>query len=347
MPGKKILIALVAGALLAGGVVALDLGVGADNVSAAGPAPKVIDARTDPTGAYKALNQYCNPGPNGVDPTTKKLGNCDYDGSISQVQYAAPRTIGDAVYNCGPTIGGQAGYADDSVEVTDSRSTDLTTKEGIEASVTVGFAKLALSFDTSQWKKIDTTRSVTEAVEVAAGQKGWVDSQAPEGLDTATLTDLMLSPPLEITNVDFTVPGVGNDSKYSALFFTHIHQAIDPTDPGDRNACQGLTLSLPPGARGAGPESGVRILICPSTPARRRRRGRRCTTRFVSSAAKPALRIRARTGVALTRRTREYASGIAGKKRIVLHAQRRVRPGRYLLVLSGRRHSTIQHVTVH
>ncbi len=128
MPGKKILIALVAGALLAGGAVALDLGVGAAT-SRPRPHQTVIDARKDPAAANTALNQFCNPGPNGVDPKCKSSATAITPATFRRWDWA---TQGDRRRRLQlrrrPSADTQAGYTDDSVEVTDSRSSYLTTR---------------------------------------------------------------------------------------------------------------------------------------------------------------------------------------------------------------------------
>ncbi len=320
---KKIMIALVVGGMLAGvSAIIPDSGAGASAGASpradAAVAQQVLNAEQDPAGAAMALNDFCDP-----------VSNCEFSNSVPTVQYGAPRTIGDALYNCGAT------YAEDSVEISDERSNSVSLQQSLNTSITVGIVKAEAEIFTGQREKVTTTLGQSEGVAVAPGWKGWIDTQVPTVTGSVSLTSNIHL--LQISNVDLSYPGYGSES-INKLFFTGVHDPFSTTNPDDQKVhCGDLEppLTLPPGALGSGPASGLPISICTSS--------RRCTTRHVITSLPP---VRPNTNVALARGSRIYASGIAGRKGIVLRARRLVGAGTYLLLLSGPAGATMRQVTV-
>lgn len=305
---KKIMIGFaVSGVLAATAAIAPDLGAGASaSVPARAHAASgitVIDASKDALAAGTAINTNCNPST-----------NCSFDdgGQVPTVDYGPTRAIGDAVYNCGQT------YAADKVEITDERSSSTSIDAELTASVKVGILTAEASAGTKDTNKLSNGTGTDEEVAVAPGEKGWIDTRVPTSSVTGAITD---GSTFKVINFQLNYPGYGSGD-INSIFFKGVHEKISGDD---QRLCSGLILNLPPSglARGAGP--GFPITICRSNT-------RHCTTRFVTGRL-PA--IRGNTRVALVRGTRVYASGTAGKTRIVLHARRRVPRGAYLLLLSG------------
>jgi len=161
MLSTKIVIAFALSGTLAGvTVIAPSAGAGASangGVRASAAAGvQVIDANTDPAGAGKVLNDFC-------DPASK----CQFAGSVQpKVAYDEPRTICDALYNCGSS------YAADSVEISDERSQSTSLEESLSTKVTLGILTSELEATTKQLQKVSTTTGATQEVSVAPGGRG-------------------------------------------------------------------------------------------------------------------------------------------------------------------------------
>ncbi|MBV8946484.1 MAG: hypothetical protein JOZ95_13755 [Solirubrobacterales bacterium] len=316
MISKKIVIGFAVTGVLAGAAaIAPGLGAGA-SADVAGRAHSaspitVIDGNTNPTGAGTAINTYCGP----------NFENCKFVGPASPtLGYGPPRSIGDAVYNCGQT------YAEDKVEISDERSESTSLDQSVSLSVKVGIIKLEGETEFSELEKISSGLGTTGTVEVAPGEKGWLETRVPTASATGYITDGIH---FQVTNFELTFPGYRLKGSNNSIIFTSVHDKLGD----DQKLCKNLALTLPPApvALGAGP--GLPILICTA---------RRCTTRVMTLA--PA--IRPNTEVTLARGTRIYATGTAGRLRIVLRARRHVPPGRYVLFLTGPRRTTMRQVTV-
>ena len=104
----------------------------------------------------------------------------------------------------------------------------------------------------------------------------------------------------------------------------------------------------PQGAAGAPGEAGrIRLVICRTVTVRvrgRKVKRRRCKTRLITGTA--TFRTTGRARASLTREGRRYATGTAGRGRLVLHARRSLPAGRYTLTLRCRGITTRQRITI-
>jgi hypothetical protein len=271
-----------------------------------------IDGKTDPRAAALAINQYCDP-----------VSKCTFVGPPSPtLGYDPPRATGDAVFNCGQS------YSEDRVEVSDERSESTSLGESVSLSVKLGIFKAESDIETKELEKVSSTTGETAAVTVAPDEKGWIDTQVPTATATGYITDGIH---FEVTNFSLFYPGYRAKGSDKEVIYTGVHEKFSGNEQGVD--CSQLKLSLPSvSARGASP--GLPVSIC---------RFRRCITRLITLGP---LAIRPKTRMALARGTRIYATGTAGKTRIVLHARRGVPLGRYLLILIGPHRSTMLTVAL-
>jgi hypothetical protein len=319
MISRKLAVGCAVSGALAAAAIIPGLGAGA---SASGPVGAhaattypTIDGSKDPGAAGAAINQYCNP-----------VANCQFVGpDHPTLAYGDPRATGDAAYNCGQS------YSEDSVEVSDERSESTSLDQSVSLSIKVGILKAKADTEVGELEKVSKTVGQIAAVSVAPKEKGWIDTAVPTASATGYITDGIH---FEVSNFTLFYPGYKAKGSPEEVTFTGVHDAFNGNEQGVD--CSKLSLSLPQPAqaqaRGAGPGSAVSI--CSAGAGR-------CTAHVIASV--PG--IQRNTRVSLVRGGRVYASGTAGKARIVLHARRRVPRGVYFLVLGHPRQTDV--LTVH
>ena len=338
MLSTKIVIAFALSGTLAGvTVIVPSAGAGASangGVRASAAAGvQVIDANTDPAGAGKVLNDFC-------DPASK----CQFAGSVQpKVAYDEPRTIGDALYNCGSS------YAEDSVEISDERSQSTSLEESLSTKVTLGILTSELEATTKQLQKVSTTTGATQEVSVAPGWKGWVTTQVPTASVTGDLTD---NSNFKVINFSLSYPGYGDDAIHQ-IYWTSVHERFS-TNPSDQHTyCDQLPpVTVPGAALGSGGSGSPALHLCRMTRSASPRRAarntaRRCTTRRLTAHA--TLPLTATKELARLARGRVlYATGTASTTTgIDLVARRKIARRAYMLLLTGRDGTVMLPVTIH
>jgi hypothetical protein len=137
-----------------------------------------------------------------------------------------------------------------------------------------------------------------------------------------------------------------------ALSGTGVAPDGGPAGAQGAGGAQGLAgargAAGPQGAAGAPGEAGrIRLVICRTVTVRvrgRKVKRRRCKTRLITGTA--TFRTTGRARASLTREGRRYATGTAGRGRLVLHARRSLPAGRYTLTLRYRRITTRRRITI-
>lgn len=284
---------------------------------------QTIDAKANPTAAGQALNACA------------VSSNCKFtqSGNI-KVAYDAPRILGDALYNCGRA------EAEDTVAISDERSSSTAVEESMSVKATVSFLELARAsieaeVKSKQLEEVATKTTHTNSVSVEPGEIGYTVTKVPTAAltgDTQVTSGVNL---IDVTNVALNYPGYG-DQAINKIDWTSFHNDMTSQERHDR--CSVLPpLNPTTGTLGASrPASGPTVVICG--------RGRGCVNRrTVTGIGQP---IRRGTRVSLARGRLIYATGTMGKARGVLRAQRRVRPGTYTLLLSGPRNASMLSVKV-
>jgi hypothetical protein len=316
----------IAGSGVLAAVVAVGLQLGAGATASGSPQPRAaqtIDAKTDPTGAGKALD-FCS-----------VISNCSFVKTAGiVVKYDAPRVIGDALYNCGKA------EAEDIVAISDERSESTSLEESVSVKASLGFLGLAKAsveaeVKSKQLDEVATKLTQTNAVSVAPGTIGSTESRVPTAYldgDAHVTNGVNL---ITVTNLELTYPGFGAGS-INKVDWTSRHKDMTAQDRQDH--CAGLPPVYPTGtARGSRSPSRDRFVICTG-------KGGGCAGRRVMTGVDPPPR--AGTKLTLARGRQIYATGTAGRRGGVLYAHRQVRAGPYTLLLSGPHDTTMLQVTV-
>ncbi len=308
----------------------------------AGDPTQVIDAKTDPAAASKALNDFCD-----------QLANCKFVGGTPTTGYGPPRVLGDALYNCGQ---GEQSYAEDSVAISDERSESTTLSESLSAKVSAGLIGLAkqsieAEVDSKQMEEVSTTTTDENSVSLQPGWKGWTQSRISSAYvaGDAYVTDGIHL--IKVTDIDVSFPG------YAALGtagITYDGYRTPMTDADRQQHC--AILPGQSGVKGAlkalAPES-LPVVLCtrkPATPPPAfagsvgvRPRRFSCVSRH---AVGNMVLTAGATKAKLARGRRTYAVGTARKRGIVLYARRKVGSGTYTLRLTRPHLITVGRVTL-
>lgn len=280
---------------------------------------QTIDAKANPTAAGQALNGCA------------VITNCTFTQSGGvKVAYDAPRILGDALYNCGRS------EAEDTVAIGDERSSSTAVEESMSLKATVSFLELAKAsieaeVKSRQLEEVATKTTHTNAVSVEHGEFGYTVTRVPTAALTGNTQVTSGVNLINVTNVELNYPGYG-DQAINKIDWTSVHKEMTSQQRHDR--CSALPPLNPTTAvlRASGP----RLVICG--------RGRGCANRRTVTGIDQPIRRGAR--VSLVRGRLLYATGTMGRTRVVLRAQRRVRPGNYTLLLTSSHSSTMLTVTV-
>lgn len=153
----------------------------------------MINAKTDPTGAGRALTQGC-----------ANISNCKWHTTSVTPAYGPPRILGDVLYNCSPK-NEEMDMAETAVGVADERAqtTSLSEKVSLKLSLElVGLASTSVEFEafSKQAVTFKTGVEVENAVVVPPGFKGYTTTQ----LLSANVTgDMVVGDNLiQVQNVD-------------------------------------------------------------------------------------------------------------------------------------------------
>jgi hypothetical protein len=316
----------IAGSGVLAAVVAIGLQLGAGATASGSPQPRAaqtIDAKTDPTGAGKALD-FC-----------AVISNCSFvkTGDIV-VKYDAPRVIGDALYNCGKA------EAEDIVAISDERSESTSLEESVSVKASLGFLGLAKAsveaeVKSKQLDEVATKLKQTNAVSVEHGTIGYTESRVPTAYldgDAHITNGVNL---ITVKNLELTYPGFGSGS-INKVDWTSRHKEMTAQDRQDH--CAGLPPIYPTGAlHSSQPPSSHQLVVCTGHDGGCSRR------RIIGGVDVPTPR---GTKLTLARGRQIYATGTVGKRGGVLRARRQVQPGQYTLLLSGRRGTTMLQASV-
>jgi hypothetical protein len=285
-------------------------------------ASQTINAQTNPQQAGQAINDFC-----------AVISNCKFVGGQPTVKYADARVLGDALYNCGQSD------AEDEVTISDRRSESTSVDEELSASVKLGFLGLEKTSIEAEVhsKQLDEVATETEqrnSVSVEPGEVGYTETQVPTAYinGTAYVTDGVNL--ITITNVELTYPGYGNQA-INKIQWTDVHRLMDEKQRAAH--CDQLPALAPASAALTAPRpNSDAVVLCAGSGA--------CTgNELISDNPLP---ITAGTRLTLARGTKIYASGTAGKRRIVLHRRRPVGAGTYTLIVSSRRRTTLLEATL-
>jgi hypothetical protein len=291
--------------------------------SAGQPPTQTIDAKTDPKAAGEAMN-FCD-----------VISNCAFvkEGDI-KVAYDEPRALGDALYNCGQA------EAEDEVTISDERSESNSVEESMSVKASLAFIGLAKAsveaeVKSKQLDEIKTKLTQTNSVSVSPGTIGYTATRVPTAyLDGYTHVTHGVNL-INVTNLELTYPGYGNQA-IDKIDWSAVHRKMTAQDIQEH--CHDLPPIYPSGTLGSPQRShGAVVMICPGG-------GGGCGRSRQLNGIDQS--IRAGTKLTLVRGQTIYAVGIARGPTRTLHAQRRVRPGGYQLLLSGPRESATLSVTL-
>ena len=364
MVGRRLWAVGLAGAFLAataavpsGAVAAARSGVAAGSARAGrlplGKTPDTVyNAQTQPDLAAQALTGCAD------------IANCKLhtlvnttDGPNGQ-PYGPPSILGDVLYYCSPP-GGPDAYT--AVGMSDTRGETTSVSEKLSVTLQGGIIGLAsTSLDpwvtSTQSEMFSTTVTTQTQVTVPPGYKGFTTTQILSFNATASYYITRGINLIAVTGVDLSFPGYqdnqdSGDSRVIRNTFAEPinpvinlnYETIPPCNAVNDNPSTGLG-----GARGKFTPGRFKLTLC--SP------GKRCVTHTISGPPPPKIR---RATAILTRGGRTYATGTDIRGRIRLEERRKLRTGKYRLIVkqkptktivrrNGRRiHAAEQHVEIH
>ena len=322
---KRIVAVALGGAVTAAVAIGTSGGAGASGIRPAGvtAAPQTIDAKTHSAEAGKAMSDFC-----------EVISNCQFVGTAPiKVAYDDYRVLGDALYNCGGSD------AEDEVAISDERSEATSVDESLSVKVKLGFLGLAKAsveaeVNSKQLDQVATSLKQANTVSVAPGTIGFTETRVPTAYlnGEAHIADGVNL--IYVTNLELTYPGYGNQA-IDKLDWRNVHK--DMTDEDRHSHCAGLPPLYPATApRESPPPRSPHVVIC--------RRRRKCTRRRLIIGM--PLSIPAGTKLTLARGSVIYATGTAGKRRIIMHARRPVPVGAFTLLVRSRRDTTLLQAAI-
>jgi hypothetical protein len=284
--------------------------------AAQGTPDQVIDAKANPDQAADALNSGC-----------ADTSKCSWDNDTAiTTDYGPPSILGDVLYNCSPDQ-----YADTAVGIEDERqqSTSISEKVSLKVSLSfLGFAGSSVEAEVSskQMESFSTSVSVTNAVTVPPGYKGWTVTRILSANVTGSAYVTEGINLIQVKNIDLTFPGYKalSDPRSTQPLYTGIKAPM--TADEIKAVCDTTTVS---GARllkaAQAPPGKFKLGLC--------RRSGRCTSRKVAGSLPPRVHW---ASARLTRAGRTYGRGIHTSGRTRLDLLRRLKPGTYNLTLRER-----------
>ena len=288
---------------------------GAKAHAAQGTPDQVIDANANPGAAADALNSGC--------ADTSKC-NWKNDTAIT-VTYGEPSILGDVLYNCSDDE-----YAETAVGVEDERQESTSVSERVSLKVSLSFIGLAkssaeFSLFSKQSSAFSTSVSVTNAVAVPPGYKGWTVTEMLSGDVTGSAYVTQGIKLIRVENIGLSFPGYQDpNNPESKVLYTGFKTPMSAADV--QASCDTTTVS---GAallrRAQAPPSTFKLGLC--------RRSGRCTSRKVAGSLPPGVR---RASALLTRAGRTYGRGTYTRGHTKLHMRRPLKAGAYKLTLQER-----------
>jgi hypothetical protein len=277
---------------------------------------QVINAQANPNAAADALNSGC-----------ADTSKCSWkkDTAIT-VDYGPPSILGDVAYNCSDDE-----YVETAVGVKDERQESTSLEERVSLKVSLSFLGLAkssaeFSLFSKQAESFSTSVSVTNAVAVPPGYKGWTVTEISSANVTGSAYITQgIDKLIQVKNIDLSFPGYQDpDNPGSKVIYTGVKKPMSAADV--QAACDTSTVS---GAkllrRAKAPSTKFKLGLCG--------RSGRCGSREVAGSVPLGVR---RATTLLTRAGRTYARGTYTRGHTRLHMRRRLKAGTYKLTLRER-----------
>jgi hypothetical protein len=278
---------------------------------------QTIDAKADPNAAAEALNTGC------ADTSKCTWKN---DTAITS-DYGEPRILGDVLYNCSDDE-----YAETAVGVKDTRGESTSLAEKVSLKISLKFIGLAgtsveAEVNSKQLNSFEASVSVTNAVAVPPGYKGWTVTQVlsanvtGSAYVTAGINNLV-----QVENIDLSFAGynsAANKAKPAVRYIgvKDLMSADDVKASCDTSTVSGAALLR----RAQAPQGKFKLGLC--------RRSGRCTSREVAGSLPPRVR---RATALLTRAGRTYGRGTYAPGHTRLDMRRPLKAGTYKLTLRER-----------
>lgn len=284
--------------------------------AAQGNPDQVIDAKANPDAAADALNSGC------ADTSKCTWSN---DTAITS-DYGPPSVLGDVLYNCSDEE-----YAETAVGVEDERqeSTSVSEKVSLKVSLSfLGFAKSSAEFSlfSKQSESFSSSVSVTNAVGVPPGYKGWTVTEILSGnVSGSAYVTQGINKLIQVKNIDLSFPGYQDpDDPESKVIYTGIKTPMNADDI--QASCDTTTVSGAALLRAAKARpSSFRLNLC--------RGSDRCASREVAGSLPRGVR---RASALLTRAGRAYGRGTYSRGHTRLDMRRPLKAGAYKLTLRER-----------
>lgn len=312
---KTVALAAALAVTVAGSSVAL--AASPDRALAQGTPDQVIDAKADPDAAADALNSGC-----------QDLSNCTWknSGGFDTPDYGDPSILGDVLYNCSPDS-----YAETTVGVEDARQETTSISEKVSLKISLKFIGLAsssaeFSAFSKQSESFSTSVTVTNAVEVPPGYKGWTVTRILTGNVTGSASVTAgINKLIKVQNIDLSFPGYRDpdDTSDDPVLYTGIKAPMTAADV--KAACETDTVTGARLLRAARAPSKFKLGVC--------RRSGRCTFRKVAGSLPPGVH---RATARLTRAGRTYGRGTYTRGHTKLDMRRPLKAGTYKLTLRER-----------
>jgi hypothetical protein len=283
---------------------------------AQGSPDRVIDAKANPDAAADALNSGC-----------ADKSNCTWNNDTAVTSdYGVPSILGDVLYNCSDDE-----YAETAVGVEDERqeSTSVSEKVSLKVSLSfLGFAKAAVEAEvkSGQIEAVSTSVSVTNAVAVPPGYKGWTVTEILSANVTGSAyITAGINKLIQVKNIDLSFPGYQDpDDASSRVIYTGVKapmSAADVTAACDTTTVKGAALLR----RAMAPPTKFKLRLCPRPGS--------CRSREVAGSLPPVVR---RATALLTRAGRRYGRGTYTRGHTQLRMRRPLKAGTYKLTLRER-----------
>jgi hypothetical protein len=278
---------------------------------AQGSPDRVIDAKANPDAATDALNSGC-----------ADTSKCTWDNDTAITSdYGPPSILGDVLYNCSDEE-----YVETAVGVEDERQESTSVSEEVSLKVSLsflGFAKSSAEFSlfSKQSESFSTSVSVTNAVAVPPGYKGWTVTEILSANVTGSAyITAGINKLIQVKNIDLSFPGYQDpDDASSKVIYTGVKapmSAADVTAACDTTTVKGAALLR----RAQAPPTKFKLGLCPRPGS--------CRSREVAGSLPPDVRW---ATALLTRAGSRYGRGTYTRGHTELRMRRPLKAGTYKL----------------